>query len=275
MDENSKGRGYLTGILVMLGILLIGYVLNPIVGVLGIVRLIWPQNLYFIALLMTTGVAIGLLSESAGKKATNSSFMMPSFLALGICAFLVFVWPNGVENVIINKVLTTPALILSVFVYLNGGIYVAVKMRNFRKSWAKVLLLFTFLAFTYSTVVSQHDYYHLSMRIGEERALFEAEAEDGKFYRLPFAVKLLPGDENSKECLVRFFSTVQDFSDVSLNGENNYRLKGWDVRLKNVSDVTVDSSKLVDLQLIFDRWIELKFISLGLLIISLIIRLKY
>ncbi|WP_430816239.1 hypothetical protein [Carboxylicivirga sp. RSCT41] len=272
MDEKSNRRGYLFGILVAVGIVVIGYILNPIIGILGIVNLLWPQNLYFVLLLAGIGMVLGLMSESVTKKVTNHKMLLPSVVALGILAVFVLLKPNGFDSIIMNKMLATPALLLSIVVFVAGGAFVSAKLRFFKNNWSQILSMIAFLLFSYSTVVSQHDYYRLSMRIGTDRTLFEAEDSNGKYYRLPFAVKLLPEVEGGSETLVRFFKTVDDFIDVNMNSTGNYRLKGWDIRKDNASEV---NSGHIDLKLIFDRWIELKYISLGLLIISLIIRLKY
>ncbi len=275
MDEISKLRGYLWGVLIMLGIVLVGYALNPVIGVLGIVQLVWPQNLYFVVLLAGVGMALGMLSESVRLKATNIGLILPSFMALGALALIVFIWPNGIGSLFINILLATPGFFLFVFVFLSGGAFIASKLSSLKKSWAPIVVMLSFLLFCYSTVVTQRDYYQLSMRIGEERALFEAEDTDGKFYRLPFAIKLLPVEDGIDKTMVRLFNTVQDFKDVAIDNETDYRLKGWVIGLKKQVDEVVEMNRLVDLSLVFDRWIELKYISLGLLIVSLLIRLRY
>ncbi|MCG8581610.1 MAG: hypothetical protein MI866_16915 [Bacteroidales bacterium] len=273
MDEKSIRRGYLTGILVMAGIILIGYFLNSIIGILGLVSMIWPQNLYFIVLLTGIGLTLGLMSKSLNKTVTDVRILLPSVIALGILATIVLIKPNGLENGIVSRLLATPALFLSVFVFVGAGAFISAKLRSFKKNWSQILALGAFLLFCYATVVSQHDYYQLSMRIGVERTLFEAEDDNGKYYRLPFAVKLMPNEDGLSKSMVRIFNTVDDFMDVRLSSADNYRLKGWDIRLNENSDAS--SSEQVDLKLVFDRWIELKYISCGLLIISLLIRLKY
>jgi cation transporter-like permease len=275
MDEKSNRRGYQIGILIMMGILLFGYASNSIVEALGIVKMHWPQNLYFIILLSAIGVTLGIMSDSVSNKVTNIKVLLPSIIVLGSLAVLVFLKPNGYESIILNKLLATPALFLSVYIFVTGAAFVSAKLRFIKQTWANVLTMLTFLLFSYSTIIAQQDYYKLSMQIGEERALFEAEDDEGKFYRLPFAVKLLSSEEGVGTTMVRLFNTVEDFKDVALRGDNDYRLKGWIIKLEDESSNENEKYRLVGLNLVFDRWIELKYISLGLLIVCLIIRLKF
>ena len=283
MDVVSKQRRFSNGVLISLGILLIGYLLNPIIGTIGLVRLVWPQNLYFLLILSTLGLCIGIISDSGFiKRITDGSFVTAAGSVLFVLALHIFIWPERAAGVIPISLFETPALFLSVFLSIVVGAYIGKSLAEFKKDWSGVLVVVALLLFCYSTVMAQRDYYKLSMRIGEDRALFEAEDDSGKYYRLPFAVKLLANNENPNiqneigiEAKVRFFNTVSDYKDVLLNDCNNYRLKGWVISKKNESGRNADQLKLADLSLVFDRWIELKYISLGLLIVSLLLRFKY
>ncbi|WP_439183671.1 hypothetical protein [Carboxylicivirga taeanensis] len=281
MDDLSNMRGYLRGILVTLGLLLLGYILNPLLGTLKIVQLTWPHNLYFMALIGAIGLAVGIISDSNPVKILVSKTMLvPASLCIGVFGVLLFVQPQGYDSIVMNRLLETPVLFLSAFVFFAGGAYIGSNAGRWRHEWSGIMLVLTMLLFVFSTVVGQHDYYDLKMRIGTDRALFEAEDAAGVFYRLPFAVKLLSDDaqleaggDGAEETLVRVFNTVSDYKDVSL--ANGFQTKGWEVSLMDAAILNETTVELADVNLVFDRWIELKYISLVLLLISLAVKIKF
>ncbi|MBS2211092.1 hypothetical protein KEM09_06755 [Carboxylicivirga mesophila] len=283
MDDLSIKRGYLSGILITIGLLLIGYFLSPVLSTLGIVQLVWPQNLYFILLVGAIGLAVGIISDSAKVKFVGGKeVLLPVGIAVAIFGIVILIRPDGLEISLINRLLTVPAMLLAVFAFFAGGVFLGVNSRQFKAKWSAFALVIATLVFVFSTVVGQHDYYNLSMRIGADRALFEAEAETGQFYRLPFAVKLL-GNEGGEESVVsesgeikvRFFDTVSEYTDVVMGTDDVHNLKGWVVKRINTPVISEDSAELIDLSLVFDRWVELKYISLGLLLLCLGLKIKF
>lgn len=283
MEDISIKRGYLTGILITLGLLVVGYAIDPVVGTLKMMQLTWPQNLFFIMLISAIGLAIGVISDSeAIKRLTGSQTLVPMGIVLTMLGVTLLVNPHGFDVSFLDKLFSTPIMLLATVTSLLGGAYIGRSCRSFKSHWSGCLLVLAVLVFAFSTIVGQHDFYNLSMRIGTDRALFEAEGENGLYYRLPFAVKLLPGEVSedginkvSEATMIRFFDTVSEYEDVVMGTENDYRLKGWVVKLVDKETLGEDAKEFVDLNLVFDRWIELKYISLGLLLLSLIIKLKF
>ncbi|MBR8536242.1 hypothetical protein KDU71_11790 [Carboxylicivirga sediminis] len=283
MDDLSIKRGYLPGILISFGLLLIGYFLNPVLSTLGIAQLVWPQNLYFILLVAAIGLAVGIISDSEKVKFIGSKeILLPICIVAVFLGIQILIRPDGFEVSFVNRLRAVPAMLLAICAFFAGGVFIGLNSRQFKAKWSSLLIVIATLVFVFSTVVGQHDYYNLSMRTGADRALFEAEAESGKFYRLPFAVKLLGNEgvdesviSESGEIKVRFFDTVSEYTDVVMGTDDVYNLKGWVVKRINTPVISEDSAELIDLSLVFDRWVELKYISLGLLLLSLGLKIKF
>ncbi len=282
MENASIQRGYFKGILITLALLLIGYVLNPILGSLKFIQLSWPQNLYFVLLISAIGIAVGVISDSEQiKSLAGKGVLLPAGLCLFVIGGVSFISPVNVHSVFVQQLLTTPAMLLAIFVFWAGGFYIGQNSQHLKKKWSGILLVIGILTFSFATVVGQYDYYKLAMRIGTDRALFDAENYSGRSYRLPFAVKLLENlgadDEGvgKQQFVIRFFNTVEDYADVTLKATDSYHLKGWVIRLKAGEVLDDGSAQLIDLDLVFDRWIELKYISLGILLLGVGLKLKF
>ncbi|WP_430809812.1 MULTISPECIES: hypothetical protein [unclassified Carboxylicivirga] len=280
MEQGSGLRAMGQGIIVALCILVLGYVLNPFFGAVGLARLSWPNNLYLLILMVAIGLIVGFVYRSPLLNWMARGYFVTTLSGiLGLGALTVFIWPSGVTNSVVQELLMTPFFLLLVIVYFIGGIYFARNIVQIKHRWTRLLMLIALLGFSYSTVASQRDYYSLNMRIGSERALFEADDAYGSYYRLPFAIKLLADEEvtskNTEEQVIRFFKTVSDYEDVRMAANDEYRLKGWKVKISSDQPGVLQEKKLVDLDLVFDRWMELKYISLLVLLVALLLRVKY
>ena len=283
MNGVSNKKGYLKGLLFALTVMVLGLVLNPLIGALSLAKLIWPQNLYFIIVLLVFGLAIGAISNSSLiRVVTESSFVSVLLLVLTVFSLGIFFMPDINSYALVLEYLSTPLFLLVVFAYLIGGAFVVCTVKFWRQKWSQILIVFAVLLFCFSTVASRYDYYNLSMRIGNDRALFEAEDANGKYYRLPFAVKLLVNNESSKSqgvspasSIVRIFNTVSDYEDVTFSDDTQFRTKGWVINKDKHTKQDALQKEQAVLRLIFDRWIELKYISLVLLVVSLLLRIRY
>ncbi len=279
MEDVSGKQGYLKGILVTIGLLFIGYLINPVFGALRITQLTWPQNLYFILLIIGIGLSVGAISDSkALKQWFGKAALVPAGVVIVLLGVGVLIFPGGLESSFYSKLYETPVVLLTLYVFLSGGIFMGYSCRSLKSEWSSCLLVVTLMVFSFSTVIGQHDYYNLTMRIGTDRALFEAEGQSGLYYRLPFAVKLLSAETNDvggQTANIRFFDTVSEYEDVAIEDATDYRLKGWVVKLIEAKKEGDNSTEFVDLSLVFDRWIELKYIGLALLLISLLVKIKY
>ncbi|GEM_PF-3998821 len=282
MEETSNRKGYLWGILLTLAILIIGYLINPVFGVLNLVKISWPTNLYFISLLLGIGIATGLISNSDRAKYVFSwAIILPVVTCLILFGGVILIWPDRVDHQFYQRMLSTPLFLIFVFSFYVTGAFIGLHIKELASVWRQVIFLLVALLFSFSTAVGQYDYYNLSVKIGPDRALFEAQDDVGKSYRIPFAIKLLNINRNTNEIVselssaqIRLFETVDDFEDVILNRNDNYRIKGWSINLIDPNSESEVNPELLDLSLVFDRWIELKWISLILLLISFVLLIR-
>ncbi|TRX71915.1 hypothetical protein [Carboxylicivirga sp. M1479] len=280
MEEISIKREYLKGTLILVAIVLLGLFLNSTIGLFGFVKMLWPQNLIVISIALVLGLCIGFIANSQRLWFFKSvAFILPTLMFLMVIGAWLMLHPDAVGKEWLSPLLQVPAFLAAVYVFLSSGIYVALNVSSFKNRWSSIVLSLVSLVFIFGTVVGKNDYYQLAMRIGSERAIFEANEVDGdEYYQLPFAVKLITSivDESIESQIskasVRVFNTVEDFEDVELSLDNNFKIKGWVIALSQTQYYGSVADDLVDIDLVFDRWIELKYFSLGFLLIGLILR---
>ncbi len=282
MEEASAKEGYLYGILTTIGLLVIGYVTNSLIGHLINSRLLWPGNLYFILVIMVLGMTIGLISNGKLiKRISSVAFQVPSISVLIVFGGVLFVKPEGFDNEFLQVLFTMPVLLLSIYIYFTISLGLISKLRNLKQTWAELSVLITLLLFVFVTIVGVRDYYVLDMKVGTDRAIFEAQNKEGRYFRLPFAVKVLNSipvnvqPDSVEQLDVRVYTTVSKFEDITLSTLKSHKLKGWKIYLNTHQKTQEISSGVVDLRLVFDRWFELKYISLILLLVSLFLKMKY
>ncbi len=282
MEEASTKEGYLYGTLTTIGLLVIGYAINSLIGHLVNSRLLWPGNLYFILVIMVLGMTIGLISNGKLiKRISSVAFQVPSISVLIVFGGVLFVNPEGFDSGFLQVLFTMPALLLSIYIYFTFGLGLITKLRTLKQNWAGLSVLISLLLFVFVTIVGAQDYYVLDMKVGTDRAIFEAQNKEGRYFRLPFAVKVLgsipvnvqPGSVEQLDA--RVYTTVSKFEDITLGKLKSHKLKGWKIYLNTHQKIQEISSGIVDLRLVFDRWLELKYVSLILLLVSLFLKMKY
>ncbi|MCU4175182.1 hypothetical protein [Carboxylicivirga sp. N1Y90] len=73
---------------------------------------------------------------------------------------------------------------------------------------------------------------------------------------------------------IRVFETVTNYTDYEIKQDEVLKLKGWSIAVAGIDERYGSQTPVVDLLLIFDRWIELKYIGFALLLIGLFFRIK-
>ena len=283
MGEASTKRGYLYGILLATGLLIIGYAANSVIGHLAISRLLWPGNLYLVLILIGLGIAVGLVSNSEiVNRISSLEYQIPSIVILILLGGVSFLQPEGFSDGFLQVVYRTPVILLSGFIYFSVGLSLLKRVKQLKKSWPILGVLSASMLFVFVSVLGVHDYYMLDMKVGPDRAIFTAQNEDGRFLRVPFAIKVLNDSillgaqsDSLNKVNVRVFNTVSDFEDVTITSIESYKIKGWKIGLDEQELIQAKTSGLVDLKLEFDRWLELRYVSVFLLMISLFLKIKY
>ena len=241
---------------------------------LGYAEIFWPSNLYLVLVVSTIGFVIGLIADKL--KVVDENVQLPLWMAAFIGGVIVMLFPGSANNELLKNIFLLPALFLALLVFALGAMYIGAHVKNIKSYWSRLLFTISILVFTFATLSGNRDYYDLSMRVGEDRALFEAYDSNGQPYRLPFAIKLINQfDEDSKIAVIRIFDTVTDYVDVDISMVDDHKTKGWIISLKGDNSTVLKSGGLLDVSLLFDRWVELKYISLVLLLIAFVITLKY
>lgn len=73
---------------------------------------------------------------------------------------------------------------------------------------------------------------------------------------------------------IRVFETVTNYQDYEIKQNEVLKLKGWSIAVAGIDERYGSQTPVVDLKLVFDRWIELKYIGFALLLIGLFFRIK-
>lgn len=88
-------------------------------------------------------------------------------------------------------------------------------------------------------------------------------------------LSLLFSSQQSNIAQVRLFETPSKYSDYSLNREESFTFKGWNISIKGFDPRIEGEGQLVDLDLIFDRWLEIKYAGLAIFILGLLALIKF
>jgi len=283
MDETSLKGGYLFGALITFGILLAGFLLNPLVGFLLESRFIWPNNMILMLVIVIVGIAVSFISSgSITKRLSSLKVQLPAIVVLLVVSSVLLVSPVAFNNEIIKDLLSIPSVLLCVYVFFSFGLVLVTRLKDIKKYWLTLLIHSSLLLFILFTVVGYRDYYVLKMKVGPERAIFEANNAKGRAYKVPFAIKALKDTSGLQSTLitnqnveVRVYETVSKYEDVRLSTTDDYRLKGWIITLSSLQEEARIDVGIYDLCLVFDRWWEFKLASLVLLVVGLIVKIKY
>jgi len=87
-------------------------------------------------------------------------------------------------------------------------------------------------------------------------------------------ISILYSQDQKYVSQIRIFDTVSKYEDHTLSKDQSYSFKGWEIAVDSFDPRFGDTSPLLVLDLVFDRWVEAKYIGLALLILGLIGLLK-
>lgn len=73
----------------------------------------------------------------------------------------------------------------------------------------------------------------------------------------------------------RLFDTVSKYEDYSLGQGESIGFKGWDISVVGFDQRYGHASPVIDFKLIFDRWLETRYVGLALLLIGLVLIAKF
>lgn len=195
MIKLSDKWGYLNGILISFTLLLLGFLLDGMIGVLPWSMPNWPNNLVFIAVFIGVAIVWGFLPGGKLKSAlTKVEMYWPGTILLLMASA---VWVNiPVDNPAYLKLFSLFSGFTFMFLFLYLMLcYVLVTVKSVKNWNRKVVFslsihLGLMLLFT-SVILGHGDYYQLQMRVGKDRAIFSGQNYDGKQLRTPFAVKFM------------------------------------------------------------------------------------
>lgn len=384
MIDTHKGKEFLSGLGISIVLLFLGYISNPILGQFTWFKLLWPTNVYAIAVVLVFGVIMALVSNSTVLKQLTSFWtMLASMIVVTASGIYLFIFPLKDGTALFNYIDGVGLLFVVYYLFFACGNTIIHQLSNRR--WFTVLAYIGFLIFVFSTVVGQHDYYKMQMRTGTDRAIFSGQNFDGSVYRTPFAIKFLGiemqeepavlvvldesgqmesdsvnasgigatllfdinswkveiinylpnavlsdsgyvASDNKKsiqaaevkvfdsnkrlivegwissgmeehrprslnidgikslglriplntnyKAKLRVFETATKYVDYQIKNGEELKLKGWAITLEEIDERYGSQTPVIDLLLIFDRWIELKYIGLALLFIALLFGIK-
>nr|WP_321408055.1 hypothetical protein [uncultured Carboxylicivirga sp.] len=87
-------------------------------------------------------------------------------------------------------------------------------------------------------------------------------------------VSLLYSEKQSYFAQIRVFDTVSKYEDHSLSPSQYHSFKGWKISVDGFDPRFGEDSAMVEMDLVFDRWVETKYIGLALLLLGLLGLLK-
>lgn len=87
-------------------------------------------------------------------------------------------------------------------------------------------------------------------------------------------VSLLYNQDQMYLAQVRLFEEVAVYNDHSLTRSEGIEYKGWDISVNHYDARFGEQSPVLDLNLVFDRWFEVKYIALSILILGLLMLIK-
>jgi len=283
MAEITVKRGYLYGALVTIALMLIGYLANALVEPMLSSRFLWPDNLFLMLVVFSLGIFFGaVLKNKFVAQISALAFQIPSLLTLVIVGSVMFVFPDGFKQDWLQVIFSVPALLLSVYVFFVFGIGILSRLKHLKKEWSELVLLATILLFVFTAVVGDQDYTVLKMKVGADRAIYEGQSADGRFLRVPFAVKVLSDSivlttqkDSVEQVSLRMYNTVTDFNDINLKKLDIHKLQGWKVFLNHTQSLPEKEAAVVSLFLVYDHWLELKYASVILMMLGLFLKIKY
>ncbi|MBS2099898.1 hypothetical protein [Carboxylicivirga linearis] len=194
MEKTKKGTIWLSGILITLLLLAMGLLFDSVVGQFSWFKPTWPQNLYFYLVLLVVGMAVGIITEKVFiKQLASFPAFIPSLVVLASIGVALIFDPLAEEIPFLSYVKGLSATLMLIYVVVISGVAIILigkKYSGWNKMFA-ILPLIGYLVFVMATVNGQYDYYHMTMIIGKDRAIFEGRNHDGRALRTPFALKLM------------------------------------------------------------------------------------
>ncbi|MCU4162999.1 hypothetical protein [Carboxylicivirga caseinilyticus] len=387
MEKNKKGTIWISGILITLLLLAMGFLFDSVLGQFTLFKPLWPQNLYFFLVLLIMGMAIGVITDKLFiKQLASFGALLPSMVLSLIIGGVLIIDPLSNKLAYFSYLTGLPAFFLLIYVVLVSGISMSIVIKKYQglNKMIPIFPLLGYLVFVMATIAGQNDYYHMKMVIGNDRAIFEGKNHDGRILRTPFALKLLnlelpikelefalrennpegmnilesapflqsgsvalgkmkvdveaylpkatgsvngfeardtsisvqaaqikisntdgilinegwvstgsagnmplslDVDESLKVSLlysqkqsyiaqIRVFDTVSKYEDHSLSPSQHHSFKGWKISVDGFDPRFGEDSAMVEMDLVFDRWFETKYIGLVIMLLGLLGLLK-
>ncbi len=244
MNNDSKGRYFLSGLLIALLILALGFLADSVFGQLAWFKTQWPNNVYFYSVLLIIGIAVGAISNGNFiKQLASFKALLPSAIILFVSGLLIMIMPLGQGIPYFSHINGLPLVFLLFYFFFFAGVHLSfnfLKLKGLRK--LSVIGLLGMLVFLFASINGQNDYFVMKMRTGKNRAIFEASNHDGRVLRTPFALKFLELSLPKEEVEIQIIGTEKE-NKVDMQGDlkkgDKFTINGWIVNLNQYLEKAV------------------------------------